>query len=535
MVVFSGTVQSDFLKFIPSILDNKEKLIDFSASDFESFRRNLIAYTKANFPLDYNNFSESDFGMLLMELMASIGHIQSHKADYLANESFLRTARERSSVKKLLELIGVRMKGPISAVANSQITFTAPLADTSSLTIPQGSRTITVNSPEDGGALSYTLYKVNSNGTVDLDGNKHDLEFLFSPVALGEEHTITSSVLMEGALIIEGGSFRGVDGIKNVSLTQSPYVEKSVQVFVTGNQSTEGVYAEEDNIYFASGATDKVFQVTTNDSFMASVLFGDGTVGMSPSVGDEYSISYRVGGGTRGNIAESYINTSIGGVAKGSGSPQSVSLNVQNTSLATGGADAESIAKAKRYAPLTFRSQDRLVTLPDYRAFANSFASNYGSTGKATASVRRAFSSANIIDIFILEKASDTQLRRGTPEYKKQLLEAIQDKKMLTDTPVVVDGLIRTLDLQLTVTLDRKFEFDEPRIISKARALILSYFNVDNSSFGEAFHPQDLVRSILAGESQIRFMTVDNVDAPIPVGFNEIIQLNNFTVRAEYV
>ena len=427
------------------------------------------------------------------------------------------------------------MKGPISAVANAEITFTAPVTNTSSLTIPKGSRTITVNSPEDGGTLSYTLYKVNPNGTVDLDGNRHDLEFLFSPVATDAEVTITSSILMEGALIIEGGSFRSVDAIKNVSLTQSPYVEKSAQVFVTGNQSTEGVYTEEDNIYFASGASDKIFQITTNDSFKASVLFGDDTIGMSPAVGDTYSISYRVGGGSRGNIAESYLNTSITGVAKGSGSSQSVALNLQNNSLATGGADAESITKAKRYAPLTFRSQDRLVTLPDYRAFANSFTSNYGSTGKATASVRRAFSSANVIDIFILEKASDTQLRRGTPEYKKQLLEAIQDKKMLTDSPVVVDGLIRTLDLQLTVTLDRKFEFDEPRIISKARSLLLSYFNVDNAGFGEAFQPQDLVRTILAEEPQIRFITVDNVDDPISVGFNEIIQLNNFTLRAEYV
>ena len=81
MVAFSGTVQSDFLKNIPSELDNKQKLIDFSASDFESIRANLIKYVKANFPLDYNNFEGSDFGVLLIELMAAVGHIQSNKSD----------------------------------------------------------------------------------------------------------------------------------------------------------------------------------------------------------------------------------------------------------------------------------------------------------------------------------------------------------------------------------------------------------------------------------------------------------------------
>ena len=66
MVVFSGTVESDFLKLLPSNLNDKEKLIDFSASDFESLRQNLISYVKATFPLDYNNFESSDFGVLLL-------------------------------------------------------------------------------------------------------------------------------------------------------------------------------------------------------------------------------------------------------------------------------------------------------------------------------------------------------------------------------------------------------------------------------------------------------------------------------------
>lgn len=485
--------------------------------------------------MDYGNFSESDFGMLLIELMAAVGHIQSHKSDYLANESFIRTARERASVKKLLELVGVRMKGPISAAANAQITFTAPMDDCSSLTVGEGSRTFTVASPEDGGALSYTLYKVNTDGTVNLDNTSNDLVFRFAPTDQGEQVLVTSAVLLEGSLVIEGGTFQSVDAVKNVSLTQFPYVEKSAQVFVNGLESTAGIYSEEDNLYFASGATDKVFQVTTDGSFKASILFGDNTIGMSPAIGDSYTISYRVGGGTRGNVSESYINAPIQGTASDGSDDEAVVGTAENSSLATGGADAESIGKAKRYAPLTFRSQDRLVTLPDYKAFANSFASNYGSTGKATASVRRAFSSANVIDVFVLEKASNTQLRAATPEYKRQLLEAITVKKMLTDDPVVVDGLIRTLDLQMTITLDRKFQFNEPAIVSSVRALILKYFNVDNTDFAQTFHPQDLVKTILQEESQVRFITVDNIFDPITVGFNEIIQLNNFTVRTEYV
>jgi hypothetical protein len=297
------------------------------------------------------------------------------------------------------------------------------------------------------------------------------------------------------------------------------------------------VYKEEDNIYFASGGTDKIFQVTTDENFKASVLFGDNSIGQSPAVGDRYTITYRVGGGTRGNVAESFINTPIDVTLNKRNSIDSVAIQgtLENTSIATGGKNAETIESAKRYAPLYFRSQDRLVTLEDYKGHANSFASNYGSTGKASASVRRAYSSANIIDLFVLEKASDTQLRRATQEYKKQLLESIEPKKMLTDEVVIVDGLIRTLDLFLVITLDSNYRLGQNQIIQSARNLTQLYFNVDNTDFGEPFVPQDLIRYILDNETNIRYARVDNVESPINVGFNEIIQLNNLNITVSFV
>ena len=171
MVAFSGTVNSDFLKLIPSELDNKQKLIDYASSDFETLRANLLKYVRSTFPLDYNNFESSDFGVLLLEMMAAVGHIQSNKSDYLANENYIGTARSRDSVKRLLEVVGVRMKGPISAAANASITYTVgpDVPNPNSVVIPAANRVVTITSPEDGGTLTYTLYKVNSNGTVDRD------------------------------------------------------------------------------------------------------------------------------------------------------------------------------------------------------------------------------------------------------------------------------------------------------------------------------------------------------------------------------
>lgn len=531
-MVFSGTVNSDFLKLISVSMDNKEKQINFASSDFASLRDSLINYAKAVYPLDYNNFSESDFGVFLIELMAAVGHIQSIKSDYLANESFLRTARSRNSVKKLLELVGVRMKGPIAAAANA--TLTIPLesiTSPSSVTISPENRIVTVNSPEDGGSLTYTIYKVNSNGSIDLDSNTTSLEFDVS--ADGGNLIVSNAILLEGAFVIETGVFDSPEALKSVTLSQSPYIEKSAQVFITSDSDTVGVYTEEENIYFASGGSDKIFQVLTDDNFVATVVFGDSTLGKSPSVGDSYTISYRIGGGSRGNLTQGYISAPMQ-VTVSDGSTESIQATVTNSTAFTGGSDAETVAHAKKYAPLTFRRQDRLVTLDDYKSYVNTFISNYGSTGKANAVVRRAYSSANIIDIFVLEKASDLQLRRATPEYKRQLLESIQTKKMLTDEPVIVDGLIRTLDLIVTINLDSKYKKFESDIKNKAKNKILEYFSVDNIDFGEPIIPQDLIKYVL-DLVEIRYMTVNNIDGIINIDFNEIVQLNNLTINVVYV
>jgi hypothetical protein len=59
--------------------------------------------------------------------------------------------------------------------------------------------------------------------------------------------------------------------------------------------------------------------------------------------------------------------------------------------------------------------------------------------------------------------------------------------------------------------------------------------NIDNTDFSEPFIPQDIIRVLLENETNIRYATVDNVESTITVGFNEIIQLNNLSLRIDYL
>ena len=532
---FTGEVKSDFLKSVVMPKSKRPNFINFAGTDFIELRQGLIDYIKAVYPLDYENFQESDLGVMLIEIVAYMGAVLSHKADALANENYLKTARQRNNVQKLLELIGVRMRGPISAATNARIIWPWTSAGASpwqpgdldvAISITPANRVITVTSPEDGELVTYTLYKVKSDGMVDTANSTGNVSLVGTESHGGVSSVHTNVALLEGSLVVQEGTFASTEDTKTVTLEQAPVVEGSADVFITGQGGTSGAYSEVDNIYFASGSSDKIFQLLTDDDFNATVVFGDNFISQSPNVGDNYIITYRIGGGSRGNIRSNAINTSITGAI---GATEYIG-EITNTSVGVGGADAETVDHAKRYAPQTFRRQDRIVTLPDFEAFANTFISKHGSVGKATASVRKAFSSANVIDIYVLEKANDLQLRRATPQFKSELLTAMNRKKMLTDELVVVDGLIRALDLVVTVRIDKELERMEPEIQTVVRDNILKYFFVDNIEFGQALYLQDLARSIHNVEA-VRFATVDNISDDIMVEHNEIIQLNNLTIN----
>jgi len=519
---FSGTISSDFMKLATIPVSKRPSFINFAATDFTTLRQSLIDYAKTVYPNDYKYFVESDLGLMFLELTAYMGAVMSMKADMLANENFLATAKQRSSVKKLLELIGISMKGPLSAACDAKITFPESMNNTS---ITPQNRNINIASPQDGGNLSYTLYKV-VNGVADTVNKTGSIKLSNSESDDGLGTVFTNFVLQEGALVSESGEFAATEGVKTIKLSQGPVVEGSVMVYVTSpNPATEGAYSEVENVYFASGSSDKIFEVLYDEEYNATVVFGDGSVGVSPEDTASFRVEYRVGGGTRGNIAKDVINASVQ-VRKGL---NFINGTVTNTSKGTGGANAETIEHAKKYAPLNFRRQDRLVTLEDYSVFANTFISTFGTVGKATAATRKAYASANVVDIYVLEKASDLQLQRATTNFKTQLLAAVKKKRMATDDVVIVDGLIRTIDLDVTISIDREEEDGQDQIKTKVRDKILKYMNADNRDFGQDLNIAELNRQIFEVD-EVRFSTIDSLDQDVTIDFNEIIQLNNLTI-----
>jgi hypothetical protein len=524
---FDGQVTSDWLRLggIPEAL--KKDLIDFSTAGFDEFKVNLKEYIKSVYPDDYTNFVESDLGQMLTELFAYQAAVLSFKADALAQESYISTAKTSEGLVKLLELIGVSLRGPIPAKANAVVTVDdAAYAVTGAVTmnISESGRNIDLVSTRDNLPLSYTLYNVDSNGNIDMQADSIELDSTdFSTDGLTAENLL----LLEGKLQTLEGTFLNGSTNQVIRLPLPSVIEGSVVV-----SSGDGWFSEIDNIWFASAGS-KSFQLHYNEDFSCELRFGDGVVGFAPTPAGQYKVMYRTGGGLRGNVTAGAI--AGGGTAEFSTDPgQTHPFSYRNNRAGTGGVDAQSLEEARRFGPMWFAAQYRAVTGQDYTAFANRFRSTLGKTGKALAVLRDNGSAGNMIDIFVLQKATENHLERASFEFKNELITYLNQYRMMTDELTIVDGVVRTLDLVTTLYIDKQQKLSSEDVKQRISGLIVDYFSTNVMDFGQPLIISELINYVL-GDPGARFFSIENYDNDIYVDFNEILQLNNIEINVQYV
>jgi hypothetical protein len=82
--------------------------IDYLAKDYASFRRLLLDRLSAVMP-DWKERNIADTGIALVEALAYAGDYLSYYQDAVANEAYLGTARQRTSVRRHARLVDYRM------------------------------------------------------------------------------------------------------------------------------------------------------------------------------------------------------------------------------------------------------------------------------------------------------------------------------------------------------------------------------------------------------------------------------------------
>jgi len=87
-----------------------KRTLNYVGKDFDSFKQNLIDYTKTYFPNTYSDFNEASPGMVFIEQAAALGDVLSFYQDTQLKESMLAHATERKNVLALAQSMGYKPK-----------------------------------------------------------------------------------------------------------------------------------------------------------------------------------------------------------------------------------------------------------------------------------------------------------------------------------------------------------------------------------------------------------------------------------------
>lgn len=278
--------------------------IDYTARDFATIRAALVTHVQNFFPNDWQDFTESNLGMAILELNAYVGDQLNFYLDRVTNEMFLPTVVQRANAVNLVSLLGYVPRTVGAAVAPIQMTLEVAQAGAvtipaytnfndsagniweflENLEIPTG-RTDTINiqvTNEDTatstGATSYTLALDNANLVTNSFSIKMTIHAIPYNISAGTD----------GVLVLPFGGTGIVDFLNgSVSLIfaapDAPDVGTSLLATYQWNQDIKAYQGETRLEQFTStGQADQTFTISQTPVLVAPRVLDD-TVTPDPS------------------------------------------------------------------------------------------------------------------------------------------------------------------------------------------------------------------------------------------------------------
>lgn len=339
--------------------------VDYTSRDYLSLREDLIKAVQARIP-GWTATDPSDVGVALVEAFAYLGDSVNYYIDRAANEAFLPTATQRQSLIDIANMLGYYPANPLPAYVSS-LTVTNPTSaaqtiytGTQFLTTVQtatGSKTVTyevvVPSSYPGAASTLSVPAGGTAIVTAVEGKSVAYDELgISTGQPDQEFSLHVSPLVEGSLTVTAGLIGSGVNVAPGDPLYGVLRYGEVQWSVGPDTYTRVLgYAD-------AGPNTTLFFLRTDAAGVSTIRFGDGVNGKIPLKDSRIYCSYRVGGGTVGNLP-------AGTKLLGPGS-----MYATLDAAASGGTDGETAASIRRNAASTFRSRNRAVTKADFADMA---------------------------------------------------------------------------------------------------------------------------------------------------------------------
>ena len=124
---------------------NQDKDVRYLNKDFNTFKQQLIEFTKVYYPNTFNDFSEGSPGMMFLEMAAYVGDVLSFYTDTQLQETFLTLAQERENLYNMAYALGYRPKVTNTSIATLDIFQLLPSKIVDDVYIPDYNYTLKIN------------------------------------------------------------------------------------------------------------------------------------------------------------------------------------------------------------------------------------------------------------------------------------------------------------------------------------------------------------------------------------------------------
>ena len=417
--------------------------LEISQLDFDGIKDNLKTFLSQQ-----DEFTDYDFegsGMnVLLDVLAYNTHYLGYNANMLANEMYLDSADQRSSVVSLAKQVGYTPKSAVSSTARIDVVVNN--ASGSTVTMSRGTKFSTT--------VDDTNYSFVNNADVSISPQDGVYKFsnldIFEGTYLNYKYTANTSDKDQRFIIPN-------DNVDTTTLT--------VKVQESSSDSTTNTYKLATGITTLD-STSKVYFLQEVENGRFEVYFGDGVLGEAIADGNIVILDYITCNLDEPNGATSFtLNGTVGGFA-----------NVTITTLnnAANGDSPETIKSIKYNAPRDYTAQDRAVTADDYKVLVKSLYANaqsvqvYGGEDAATPDYGKVYIS--------IKAKSGSNLTELT---KVGLVQSLKSFAVASVTPVIIDPETTFIILETTFKYDSSLTTKDVSTLETNVINAISSYNTD--------------------------------------------------------
>lgn len=438
--------------------------------DFDQIKESLKTHLVASGEFNDYDFTGSVLNTIL-DLLAYNTHYNGLIANFSLNEAFITSAQLRSSVVAHAKPLGYLPTSITGAQATVNITVNNQLTDIGPLTLPKWTQ---FTATKDGS--SYSFYNLE-----EATANYNSGTYVFSGVVLHQ------GVLRTKKFYVDGDQTFSTYVINDTSVDTA-----TLEVAVRDGPGSSSTTAytrptsitdldSDSNVYFLYEAPNGYYEIT----------LGDGIVGTASIAGTIVEASYLASAGPVCNGINAFSTSAV---------VNNKTLSVAVTATAIGGAPRESIDSIRFNAPKVFATQDRAVTVNDYKSFIQSNV-NYVETMNVWGGEKNVPKVYGAVYICIKPTGADAL----TEAQKTSLLtNVLNDRKIVTIDINFVDPEFEYLEVVADVRYNpAATSLTKQQLQSNVNAVITAYGTSRLTKFSSTFRKSNLVTLIDASDSAI--------------------------------